>query len=300
MVTVFCVISCSASGDYLFGARIAVVGSLLSIILTFFMPDGDSVPAKPQETETPTNSRESLWTIVRLTWLFLLTKVSTSVANALAQAVFPLVLKNDFSLAEKGLGLSMSLMSAINAVFNSLCLGPTVRALGNDLRRVVLVSLLMTIVLYVAQGYLAIPSVTPSLSQIVYVTLPGDLSFSVPTRLILFLFTSITLSILQHLLALTLTSEASARVQAQSKGSLLGLEHSLFAAARVATPQIGVSLWQAQGLSAVSLACAAVFGVVSVVWKLFRPAFDNNSEVDAVDTGKKDSDSNNNREKKVN
>jgi hypothetical protein len=50
-------------------------------------------------------------------------------------------------------------------------------------------------------------------------------------------------------------------------GTLLGLEHSLFAAARVFAPQAGVYLLQTGGVSAVSGGCAAVFLVVYVAWQ---------------------------------
>eukprot|EP01034_Spumella_vulgaris_P035331 gene35331-43564_t len=209
-----------ASGDYYFGAKLAVAGSLLSVVITLFMPDHVAEKVKTEE-DIVKESNESkiasttaiptIMTVVSIVWLFLSTKIITSVANAMGAAAFPLILKNIYSLNESSLGLTMSLMSAFNAVVNGFLLGPILTLAGGNTNFVIAI-------------------------------------------------------MIQYVLSTTITSESTTRVGQNAKGTLLGLEHSLFAAARVFAPQAGVYLLQEGGVSAVSGACAAVFFGVYVAW----------------------------------
>jgi len=70
-------------------------------------------------------------------WIFLATKVISSVGNAMSQAAFPLVIKNEFGLGEKGLGLCMSGMNACSAVVNGFLLSPILKMLGRDLLSII-------------------------------------------------------------------------------------------------------------------------------------------------------------------
>jgi predicted MFS family arabinose efflux permease len=84
-----------------------------------------------------------------------------------------------------------------------------------------------------------------------------------------YLLTSFVLSIIQYVLATTTTGESTSRVQNNEKGTLLGLEHSLFAAARIATPQLGTMILTNYGVSAVSISCGAVYGSIALLWIAF-------------------------------
>lgn len=249
-----------ASGDYYFGAKLATAGSLLSVLLTFFMAD-DVLPSNKTAAEkgdgNDNNSKESIPTtmqVVNVVWLFLTTKVITSVANAMAAAALPLILKNTYGLDEKALGFSMSLMSAFNAIVNGLFLAPIVGLAGGDLKTVISVCISSMCVASALQAAAALPAVvaaSPILGSGFYEYL--SLTF--------------VLSMMQYVLATTITGESTARVGPLAKGTLLGLEHALFAAARVVAPQSGVYLLKTGGVSAVSGACAAVFGAVFVLWQ---------------------------------
>ena len=48
------------------------------------------------------------------------------------------------------------------------------------------------------------------------------------------------------------------------------MEHGLFAAARILTPHAGVSLLRSGGVSTVTGTCGMVFGVVCILWMIFR------------------------------
>ena len=80
---------------------------------------------------------------------------------------------------------------------------------------------------------------------------------------------SFILSMFQYALGTTLTSESTSRVPDDSKGTLLGLEHSLFAAARVFAPIMGSSLLISSGSTGVSAASGLIFLSVAFLWNFF-------------------------------
>jgi len=79
----------------------------------------------------------------------------------MAQAVFPLVIKNNFGLDEKGLGFCMSAMSACNAFVNGFLLSPILRMVGNNLSKVINYCLFAMTFLALLQSGLAISWVSP-------------------------------------------------------------------------------------------------------------------------------------------
>jgi hypothetical protein len=66
----------------------------------------------------------------------------------------------------------------------------------------------------------------------------------------------------------TLTSESTKRVRDKEKDTLLGLEHALFAAARVFAPYLGGSVLKQGGISLVAVVTGGVFLGVYVLWTL--------------------------------
>jgi hypothetical protein len=180
----------------------------------------------------------------------------------------PLILKNTYGLDEKGLGFSMSLMSACNAIVNGLFLAPIVGLAGGDLRTVISVCLSCMCVASATQAVAALPAFVASSPVF------GSGFYE-------YLSLAFLLSMLQYVLGTTITGESTARVGPLAKGTLLGLEHSLFAAARVVAPQSGVYLLKTGGVSAVSAACAGVFACVYGVWFALK---DSNKEAACLST----------------
>lgn len=268
-----------ASGDYYFGAKLAVGGSLLSVLLTLFMPStsqtaressknsiedsSDKIKLKKTPSNMLVDTLSSVVSIFQVVWLLLGTKIITSVANAMSAACFPLILKNIYGLNEQSLGLSLSAMSAFNGVVNGLFLGPIVLYLGGRLSSVIgyclaamaLISLILTVVALPSLAFLS--------------PLPN-------TGLFEFLSLTFVLSMFQYILSTTITGESTSMVQPTQKGTLLGLEHSLFAAARIFAPQAGISLLKLGGVSAVSATCTGVFGAVIVIWNTYKNSIRSN------------------------
>lgn len=249
-----------ASGDYYLGAKIAVAGSLLSVVLTLFMPnvekDEQDSPKedKNADNESSGDSSSSMPTIanvIAIVWLFLSTKIITSVANAMAATAFPLILKNNYGMNEAGLGVTMSGMSLFNAVVNGLLLTPIVALTSGNLKALIGYCVLSMSLLSLLQAALALPHLA---------ILPSSNGLYEYTAL------SFLLSGVQYVLSTTITSESTTLVGPKAKGTLLGLEHSLFAAARVFAPQAGIYLLDSGGVSAVTGACGGIFGVVFLAW----------------------------------
>jgi MFS family permease len=277
-----------SSKDYYFAAKIAVFGSLISVILSLSLPtysDFKQYSSSRNNTEDYTDNdlsdqkqKENFWQklkvpeILRSVWLLLFSKVITSVANAMGQAAFPLILKNTYQLNEKSVGLSMSALSGFNAVINGSLLGKITTLLGSKLLAVISNCMLLLIGLSIIQAALAAPSVEQYI--------PGN-------GLYTFMASTAVLSVFQYVIATSITSESTSRVDENSKGTLLGLEHCLFAAARVFAPTAGVGLLQYGGITAVSSASSLVFFGVYIIWSTFKHQL-NESKTDGSITKQKD------------
>lgn len=263
-----------ASGDYYLGARMAVVGSLLSFVTILFMPNKfiiNSVTSSESTAEIPSDQKDpststkesppvsaealpSYYSVIRVVWLLLTTKVVTSVANAMVITAFPIVLKNQYGQNEQGLGLAMSISSACNAVVSGLFLEPIVKRMGEDLIQVISSCLTIMMIFSLLQGIVTIDIIT---------------AYSPGGGLYQYIGIGLLLSVFQFILATTITSESTTRVGSKAKGTLLGLEHSLFAAARIIAPQMGIGLLEWGGISTVCIASAAIFGTIRLVWNTY-------------------------------
>jgi hypothetical protein len=248
-----------ASGDYYFGAKLAVVGSLISIVLTLFMPNKLDVKkevkeklnestdiniGQQQENEKKNSEVPSFFAVIQIVWLYLSTKVISSVANAMAATVFPIVLKNQYHVDEKGLGLAMSLTSASNALVSGFFLEPIVKFLGEDLSSVISRCLIWMGILSAVQGMSVMTVVT---------------DFTAGGGLYQYIGIGLLITVFQYVLSTTITGESTSKVGPNAKGTLLGLEHALFAAARIASPQLGLAILSSAGISTVCYSCAAIF-----------------------------------------
>ena len=306
-----------ATGDYYLGARIAVVGSFISIFITCFIPHADGIEvdkknstdnmAKDEITDKSTlltendsstidglilpaeqtsddemNSRfdesaisasptifqsvanqiNSVMGVVAIAWLLLSVKIVSSVANAMMSETFPLVLKNTFKLNEQYLGLVIAANSGFNGLVNGLLLAPMVAFSGGDLVRVIYLCLysMATITITLAAVFTTILSDFVSSMSI----------YSTNTSLFIYLSFIFLLSIFQYALSTTITGQSTSMVMKSQKGTLLGVEHSFFALARVVAPQCGVTLLQRGGISAVAAVSAAVYGATCLLWLAFQ------------------------------
>lgn len=251
-----------STGDYYFGAQLAVMGSFVSVFLCFFM-SSEHEPRKTTSTSTKDNAfncvsttesddiksvkpkRTGILHVLERAWVLLAAKTITSVANSMAASTLPLILKNSYGMQEGGMGMTMSVMSGFNALVNSVLLAPIAQLHDNKLLAVAKNVLLGMAIFYGAQCVCA------------GFTFDGPLAMF--NGLYPYIVTSIIISMHQYILSTVITAESTALVDEREKGTLLGMEHSLFAAARIISPQAGVAVLEAHGVAGVSAACGAVF-----------------------------------------
>lgn len=146
----------------------------------------------------------------------------------------------------------MSVMSAFNALVNGFLLAPITNYFQQDIQALIRRCLLSMCVFYgIQSAFGATTFVEP------FEFLNGYYPFIV---------TCIVLSMFQYVLSTVITSESTSQVERDSRGTLIGLEHSLFALARIWTPQLGLAVLTWGGVSGVSAVCGGVYLSTSLVW----------------------------------
>lgn len=298
------------------GARIAVVGSFISVLITFLMPSSNNISESKSDnnneneddrtvfegsklindantnsstlsnsnTEERDNngqfskisaSKSSVFQslagnttavagVVRIVWLLLSVKIISSVANSMMSETFPLVLKNTFMLREQSVGLVLAANSAFNGVVNGLFLAPMVAYSGGDLMRVISLCLSSMAALALCLSALFYPSITSVVSPLL-----SPLGI-VDNSMYLYISFAFIISIFQYALSTTITGQSTSMVKKTQKGTLLGVEHSFFALARVVAPQVGVMLLITGGISAVTASSGAIYSLVSLLWRFSK------------------------------
>jgi len=265
-----------ATGDYYLGARLACGGSVLSMLLTLLIPpketDTDSAKdsgankSKDSAANKPQSVAESLKAVLThpIVLCVLSTKLMTSVANSVAGAARPLILKNEFGMREAAMGLSMSVGMAANALSGAFLVGLMERRLGKE--KVVGVCLgLMTLF------HFAATVVSPDswlLSELVKRASMSPLKeYFHPA--IPYLCLSTMGSVFSFVLATVLTVVSTSAVPDECKGSLMGVEHGMFSLARVGTPTFGSWMLVTLGIEAVSGFCGSLVALVLINWCLY-------------------------------
>ncbi|KAJ1454230.1 major facilitator superfamily domain-containing protein [Pelagophyceae sp. CCMP2097] len=226
-----------ANGDYYYGARLAVYGSLASVALAAMLPThqadkvakvldkADSPPAGKWASACSLASRKAVFPI-------LLVKCLSGVANSALGTAMPLQLR-DAGFDEKWMGFSMSAQAFFVAFGAAFAIGPLVHACGaKDLLRLALlgkalVVAAMALALFFGRGL--------ALALTVLNVLDACAS---------------------HVLATTLTTLSTGAVLPAEQGLLIGLEHFVFSAARVVGPSLGIEIVQRASFSILAALCA--------------------------------------------
>lgn len=265
----------SSSGDLYAGARVAVLLSMLAFVLSFCMSSSSPVPTATSIPQYESSIRHKsainqaslssgqilskLTSVLRAVWPLLLVKIFISFANSLSDATRPIVLKNEFFFDHTHLGYFMSFSSCVSAVSDGALTGPLVNILGNELSIVQSSCIAILVCLYITQAVL-----TSALFGALWI------SMSYYSSLISYVCTYFVILVFRHILSSTVTGLTTGRVQADEKGTLLGLENALYAAARVIGPLVGVQLYTVGRASLVAFGSAIVFGVCYFFWSRLK------------------------------
>ncbi|KAJ8609609.1 hypothetical protein CTAYLR_006264 [Chrysophaeum taylorii] len=216
-------------GSYYAGAKLAVVLSLFSAALAFVLPDNRT---KVLEKKRP---QRGILAVVgrRAIWPLLVVKALTGVSNSALGATLPLVLR-DAKFDEQALGLAMSATSMLVAVVGAFALGPLTSACGSS-RRLAVAALATK----VGSVFAFVP-----LAGVGPVGLAALSSFH---------------TCVSHVMATSLTSSTTGSVAPDEQGALLGVEHALFAVARIFGPTMGTTLLGFKGgFALVATVCACL------------------------------------------
>lgn len=231
-------------GDFYIGAKLAVVGSLISVGLSLaFLPNqaksNTNRPSALKKGSFLDQLKHQISIGMRANlWPLLMVKVLGGFVASMHGTAMPLVLTQHLKLEPSQLGLSISGSMIAVAVFGAFGMAPLTNLLGPPG---------MTYAGLLGRAFIGCVMAT-------VVSLSG---FSVDTVLILIVGVRILHSLSAHILATGLTTQTTGAVAPDEQGSLLGLEHSLFSMARIGGPKIGTLLLAAGsgGLWPVEIAC---------------------------------------------
>lgn len=265
----------SKVGDMYFGAWLAVIGSVVSVVLSLlYLPDEHYHAGTSAEASTKSNSQQSgsfLADVKRTisiatrshVWPLLAVKVIGGVARSMHSTALPLALKQGLNFDPAQLGMVMSSASLAVAAFGAVALKPSTNALGSEgLARLGLAF----------RGVMAI--------SIAHIVSSYSLSESLSSRSPVFIricTASVAHALASHALATSLTTMTTGAVPASERGAILGLEHGLFSFVGVFAPTAGTALLaRGGGFWTVALANAsidaALFGGL-YTWARIRRSF---------------------------
>jgi predicted MFS family arabinose efflux permease len=218
-------------GDLYFSAKLAVVGSLVSLVLSLmFLPDTSD---NARKEKNPASISESLQNSLSIglrpnIWPLLIVKLMGGVGASMFSTALPLVLSQqlNFDASQLGLGMSASMFSV--AVFSAVFMAPMAKIVGPDGMATL--------------GLVGRTCMVPLMALIVSMAKNSYNNFDNRMLLMYVVPVSVLQALSDHSLATGLTTQTTGAVHKDEQGSLLGLEHSLFSLARIAGPSIGTML----------------------------------------------------------
>ena len=252
-------------GDYSIGAQLAVVGSLISVVLSFmFLPNDTSSKTSNKDNKnnnnkesSSTKKRGSLFEELKNSskllvrsglWPLLMIKVLGGVIASMHSTAMPLVMTKEVGLEPSQLGVVMSSSMFAVAAFGAVAMAPLTKYLstsGGGRIGMVELGLLLRAVMGCLLAWTVVSFSVESEEQ----------SGAVVTRII---GVSICHALSSHTLATGLTTKTTGMVSKEEQGSLLGLEHGLFSLARIVGPTLGTRLLEIGGLWSVEICCGMV------------------------------------------
>ena len=246
-----------AKGDYFLGAKLATAGSLVAAVASCLLPGQLRAEESGKKKEPAISWPARMTTVIKVAGFLSLVKLITSTSNSMASSTQNLVLKNQLGFAEADLGFFMSAQFAFGAFANAVLLGPVTKMMGGSPRSVV-----RNCVIAMAAGYALQAALNSGYDDMPQFLHRGS-----------FIAISLLLSIFQYSLSTSITAENTHLVPEDMKGTLIGMEHCIFSAARVVTPTIGVSLLNNYGMCGLYSACSSIFIFTCALWSAVSDRF---------------------------
>mmetsp|Transcript_2098 Transcript_2098/g.3086 ORF Transcript_2098/g.3086 Transcript_2098/m.3086 type:complete len:441 (+) Transcript_2098:80-1402(+) len=233
-------------GDMYLGAKLAVFGSLASVILSLlFLPDKNGTTpvgisnenAKTASSISHNTKKRSLVEELQYSfalamrsnlWPLLLVKVIGGFAASMYSTALPLVLTQKLNFDPSQLGLNMSSAMFAVAVFGAFGMAPLARTLGP-----------------IGMGHIGLLARAGCASVFaIVVTTAFPNQNSLVERVVI---VSVFHALASHMLATGITTQTTGAVTSTEQGTLLGLEHGLFSMARIGAPTFGTWLLTTSG-----------------------------------------------------
>ena len=264
----------STASDLYVGARLAVYGSLLSVLLSFmYQKDGVVGPqSKQHKRDTITSSSTTKMTFLQLTikslhYLIhptigplLFVKFLNGISSSAYTTILPLLLANKLHFTTHQLGYFMSSSSFTIAVFSAVGMSTSMKYVNNRSDKLAYICIGCRMIGMILFGIVVsrvigsmLPGSTAASSSSSTMILQEDVNTTVAainndenttTNIGLAIATliSIFISLSSHVHATALTTLTTGIVVPNERGTILGLEHGLFSLARIAGPPLGTIL----------------------------------------------------------
>jgi hypothetical protein len=195
----------------------------------------------------------------------------------MARSAQPVILKR-LGLREDGMGKVMSFQFAFGGFANAFLLAPLTVLMGGHVAKVI-----RNCVAVMGVGYGVQAAVYSKVGNAFFFgdDSKGDAEGGSNAMMYPFVAMIMLLSVFQYSLGTAITAATSAIVPKAMQGTLMGLEHSLFAVAYMVGPPLGVAGLEVGGVSGLSAMCAAVFCVVFAVFSACYAAHGDEAKKDS-------------------
>ncbi|KAL7489776.1 hypothetical protein ACHAW6_015484 [Cyclotella cf. meneghiniana] len=290
-----------ASTDLYAGARLAVAGSLLSVLLSMIYLKDHRVNEKNQcqdvacsneknsvKEEVNQHDNATFLQSVKKTLSFLhhpelgpllFIKLINGISSSAFTTILPLILANHLHFSPSNLGYFMSVSSLAVAAFAAIGISPAMSFFGNRPDRLAFWGMGCRLVSLFVFGLLVSNTIT--LNRV-----PEKESATVSDAglLIVITLTCVVISLASHVHATSLTTLTTGSVPSEDRGTVLGLEHGIFSMARIVGPPLGTTMlswpsWFGEfgnvAIWGVAMTCVGMDFVVMIllrVWSIRRYA----------------------------
>jgi len=237
--------------DLYVGARLAVWGSIVSLVLSVvYLKDHTAQNEQRNKKNEKSSFVDSLKNALQLLWhpnvsSLLLLKLLNGVSSSAFNTILPLLFANRLHLPPSYVGYLMSASSLSVAVFAGVGITPAMKYFGrNDARRLAVVGIAMRVFSMLIFAIM----ISAFISNGMNVHKEQNSTTSAPIPILSNNgFLSITaaavlISLSSHMHATSCTTLTTGAVSSDERGALLGLEHGLFAMARIVGPPMGTWL----------------------------------------------------------
>ena len=256
--------------DLYAGARLAVWGSIISIVLSAIYLKNRVKDHRQKggirRSICATQNNKCIQSVTRtVSYLqhpivgpLLFIKLLNGVSSSAFSTILPLILANNLNFTTAELGYYMSANSFSVAVFACVGIGPSLKVVGDRADRLAFWGIAIRAISFVFFG-IVVTQILFSMKKDATNEIAISNSSLVTTTL-----ASIAVSLASHAHATSLTTLTTGSVTSDERGAILGLEHGLFSMARVAGPPLGTTLLSLKGPSFFRLKSIGMWIVISV------------------------------------